>query len=130
MRHWRTAMADALYGSSGFFRRPDSGPADHFRTSAHTGPVFATAMTALISAVDAALGHPERLEVVDIGAGRGELLTGVLRAARRTLRSRLRPIAVEVAPRPADLPDAIAWRDSLPDRIDGVLLATEWLDNV
>jgi SAM-dependent MidA family methyltransferase len=130
MRHWRTAMADALYGSSGFFRRSESGPADHFRTSAHTGAVFARAMTALIANVDAALGHPDHLDVVDIGGGRGELLAAVVAAAHSTLRNRLRPIAIEIAPRPADLPEPISWRDSLPDRIDGVLIATEWLDNV
>jgi len=130
MRHWRTAMADALYGSSGFFRSPGSGPADHFRTSAHTGAIFADALAGLIADVDAALDYPAHLDVVDIGAGRGELLTAILGAVRRTLRGRLRPIAVEMAPRPADLQDVISWRDSLPDRIDGVLIATEWLDNV
>jgi SAM-dependent MidA family methyltransferase len=44
--------------------------------------------------------------------------------------SRLLLTAVELAPRPAELPGAVHWRDSLPARVTGVVLATEWLDNV
>ena len=79
VRRWRDAMAEALYRpGDGFFTRPGPGPAGHFRTSAHTGPTFARAIATLIADVDAALGHPERLDVVDVGAGRGELLTLLL----------------------------------------------------
>ena len=44
----------------------------------------------------------------------------------------MRPSAVEVARRPADLPSGIGWRDRLPPAgsVTGVVLATEWLDNV
>ncbi|MGW3794449.1 SAM-dependent methyltransferase, partial [Micromonospora arida] len=74
---WRDAMSRALYGSGGFFVA-GTGPADHFRTSVHASPAFATALLRLVTEVDAALGHPSRLDVVDVGAGRGELLQSLL----------------------------------------------------
>ncbi|MFI6823591.1 SAM-dependent methyltransferase [Micromonospora sp. NPDC050187] len=154
-------MTTALYGPGGFFVA-GTGPAAHFRTSVHASPVFGAALLRLVERVDAALGHPDRLDVVDVGAGRGELLTTLARlvnartadeTGRRTDRAghrtheaggerpadgtgppplvdRLRLTAVEVAPRPAGLSPAVGWRDRVPDGITGLLLATEWLDNV
>jgi SAM-dependent MidA family methyltransferase len=121
-------MTAALYGEGGFFHGEQ--PMRHFRTSAHTGGVFAAALGVLLDQVDAALDHPARLDLVDIGAGRGELLTNILAGAPPALRSRLNPVAVEVAPRPDGLTASIAWVDQIPERITGVVLATEWLDNV
>jgi SAM-dependent MidA family methyltransferase len=133
---WRAAMAQALYGGQGFFVAGDAGPAGHFRTSAHASPLLAGALLQLISQVDDALGHPDPFDVVDVGAGRGELLAALRAlvaspAARgRDLRERVRWIGVEVAPRPHGLPADIEWRRDLPDGIVGLLVATEWLDNV
>jgi SAM-dependent MidA family methyltransferase len=122
-------MTAALYaGGTGFFTRPGPGPAGHFRTSAHTGSMFAGAVAALIIEVDDALGRPDPLDIVDVGAGRGELLT--LLPDRLALRRRCRLTAVEPGPRPDGLPAGIAWRDTIPENMTGVLLATEWLDNV
>jgi SAM-dependent MidA family methyltransferase len=126
---WREAMDRALYGPDGFFIS-GGGPAAHFRTSAHASPLFATAILRLLSTVDSALGHPARLDLVDIGAGRGELLRTLLDTAPAGLRDRLAPRAVERAPRPAGLPARIAWSDRVPAPVRGLLLATEWLDNV
>jgi SAM-dependent MidA family methyltransferase len=67
---------------------------------------------------------------VDVGAGRGELLVDLLRLAPDALRTRIRATAVELAPRPPDLPATIGWTAALPSDVHGVLLATEWLDNV
>ena len=39
-------------------------------------------------------------------------------------------LAVEVAARPADLPAEIAWTTALPDAIEGLVVANEWLDNI
>src|SRR4051812_50193711 len=72
---WRTAMERALYGPGGFYRRPGAGPAAHFRTSAHS-PIFAEAIGRLLLQVDGRLGTPERLDFVDMAAGRGELGAG------------------------------------------------------
>ncbi|WP_405429171.1 SAM-dependent methyltransferase [Micromonospora sp. NBC_00617] len=143
---WRDAMSHALYGPDGFFVA-GAGPADHFRTSVHASPAFAAALLRLVSQVDAALGHPARLDVVDVGAGRGELLRSLAGLAvgvsarslrhepssvtvRPSLAERIRFTAVEYAARPADLPDEINWVAEIPNGITGVLLATEWLDNV
>jgi SAM-dependent MidA family methyltransferase len=129
---WRDAMDRALYGPEGFFVA-GPGPAGHFRTSVHASPAFASALLRLMSRVDAALGRPDRFDVVDVGAGRGELvhaLAALLRAGPTPLAERVRFTAVELAPRPEDLPEQITWVDEIPSGITGVLLATEWLDNV
>ncbi len=128
---WREAMTHALYDpTEGFFTSGSGSPADHFRTSVHASPLFASALLRLLVDVDAALGRPDVVDVVDIGAGRGELLRRMAAIAPADLAGRLRLTAVEVAARPADLPDRIAWRAEPPERITGLLLATEWLDNV
>ncbi len=122
-------MAGALYGPGGFFVSGDR-PGDHFRTSAHASALFATAVARLLVRVDGALDHPSTVDVVDVGAGRGELLRAVLDAVPTGLRDRVRPCGVELASRPPDLPAAIGWRSSPPPAVTGLLLATEWLDNV
>ncbi|PZF95638.1 SAM-dependent methyltransferase [Micromonospora deserti] len=138
---WRDAMRRALYGPGGFFVS-GAGPADHFRTSVHAAPAFAGALLRLVQQVDAALDHPPSLDVVDVGAGRGELLRTLAAlvtrggsaagfpVTARPLAQRLRLTAVELAPRPEDLPTAITWTDRVPGGITGLLVATEWLDNV
>ena len=78
---WRAATQDALYGGDGFYARGER-PAAHFRTSVHASQRYAEAILALLSHTDAALGHPERLDLVDIGAGQGELLSQVLELAQ------------------------------------------------
>ncbi|MFJ1993642.1 SAM-dependent methyltransferase [Streptomyces asiaticus] len=129
---WRTAAERALYGADGFFRRPE-GPGGHFRTSVHASPLFARAVAELLCRVDEALGHPAEVALVDLGAGRGELLTRVLALApglRHGLGGRLRPYAVERAARPAGLDGRIGWLDAPPEGCAGLLFANEWLDNV
>src|SRR6185295_18698498 len=93
---WREAWTAAAYGPGGFYTRGEA-PADHFRTSVHASPLFAEAVGTLLDRVDAALGRPDRLDLVDVGAGRGELLDAVA-AADRPYRRRLRLLAVEVGP--------------------------------
>jgi SAM-dependent MidA family methyltransferase len=126
---WREAMHRALYEPGGGFFVRDQ-PAEHFRTSVHASPLFAAALARLLDRVDAALGHPDPIDVVDIGAGRGELLVALAYAAAPAVHARLRLTAVELADRPAHLPPDIAWRDTPPEAVTGLLLATEWLDNV
>jgi SAM-dependent MidA family methyltransferase len=121
-------MQAALYGPGGFF--VTSAPAAHFRTSALASPLFAGAIATLLGHVDEALGRPDPLDLVDIGAGRGELLTGVLAALPDEVRVRVRATGVEQAPRPGELPSPIGWTANLPTGVVGLLVATEWLDNV
>jgi SAM-dependent MidA family methyltransferase len=127
LRTWRVAMRDALYGPDGFYRRES--PSAHFRTSVHASPLFAAAIATLAVRVDAALRHPHRFDLVDVGAGRGELLLGVAAAVPDQLRSRLRLTAVEVADRPDGLPADVNWSAEIPP-VRGLLVANEWLDNV
>ncbi|MFJ9869440.1 SAM-dependent methyltransferase [Streptomyces sp. NPDC101165] len=128
-RGWREATQEALYGPGGFYRRPE-GPAGHFRTSVHASALFAGAVARLLCRVDEALGRPRTLDFVDMGAGRGELVTGVLAALPADVAARARGCAVEIADRPAGLDDRITWRSEPPATITGLLFANEWLDNV
>ncbi|RVU16749.1 hypothetical protein EOT10_35895 [Streptomyces antnestii] len=128
-RGWREATEEALYGPAGFYRRPE-GPAGHFRTSVHASPLFAEAVARLLCRVDDALGGPPELAFVDMGAGRGELVTGVLAALPAEVAARTRAYAVERAERPAGLDHRIEWRAHPPKGVTGLLFANEWLDNV
>ena len=113
---WKRAWDTALYGPDGFFRR--EAPAAHFRTSVHASSLFAQAVVSL--------AHQERLDtVVDIGAGRGELLTAI-----RRIDPGLDLLGVEIAARPAGLDEAIAWTTALPASVDGLVVANEWLDDI
>ncbi|MFJ6937346.1 SAM-dependent methyltransferase [Streptomyces sp. NPDC101132] len=124
-------MDEALYGPGGFYVRPGGpGPAGHFRTSVHASPLYARAVAALLLRVDEALGHPEALDLVDMAAGRGELLAGVLAALGPERAARVRPYAVERAPRPAGLDPRVTWLAEPPAGTTGLLFANEWLDNV
>ncbi|RYU14626.1 hypothetical protein ETU37_02945 [Nocardioides iriomotensis] len=113
---WKAAWDDALYGAAGFFRRES--PSAHFRTSVHASPLFARALVRLVR--EAGLDT-----LVDIGAGRGELLR-----AAHAIDPDLDLLAVEVAARPDDLPDGITWTTALPESVEGVVVANEWLDNI
>ncbi|WP_395361249.1 SAM-dependent methyltransferase [Streptomyces sp. YH02] len=138
---WRQATERALYGPGGFYLRPE-GPAGHFRTSVHASPLFAAAVARLLAEVAEELGTSE-VDLVDVGAGRGELLTGVLTALGRGEGSpsgltggdapsglTVRAYAVERAARPAGLDPRIEWTDRLPRGVRGLVFANEWLDNV
>jgi SAM-dependent MidA family methyltransferase len=113
---WKNAWDDALYGAGGFFRRES--PAAHFRTSVHASPLFAGALVELTRRCGLDT-------IVDIGAGRGELL-----AEAHRLDPGLTLLGVEVAARPAELPEAVAWTSALPEAVDGLVVANEWLDNI
>lgn len=124
---WREAWQGALYGPQGFYRNP-AGPAGHFTTSTHgvAGRVLAEALWAWADVLGAD-------GIVDVGAGRGELL-GALRAAAPG-----RPLTgVEVVARPTALLPDVEWLVSpggarLPDDLAPVralVIAHEWLDVV
>ena len=63
--------------------------------------------------------------IVDLGAGRGDLLTQM-----RALDPGLELIAVELRSRPPDVPDDIEWRSESPPVVDGLILANELVDNI
>ena len=116
---WRDAVERALYGPDGFFLRES--PERHFRTSVTATPVFAAAVRELARRVDEALGRPDPFDVVDLGAGSGELLQ-----ALPDVPSRWRLTAVERAP---DRGAGLRWSPQVPE-VEGLLFANEWLDAV
>lgn len=131
---WRIATERALYGPpapgrpAGFFVR--EAPAAHFRTSVHASTLFAGAVARLLRRVDRSLGEPAQLAMVDMGAGRGELLAAVLATLPEDVAARVRPYGVERANRPEGLDPRIEWCRQPPAGLTGLLFANEWLDNV
>ncbi|MEU2181680.1 SAM-dependent methyltransferase [Streptomyces thermolilacinus] len=125
-----------MYGHGGFYLRPE-GPAGHFRTSVHASRLYAAAVARLLARVASELraAGADEVAFVDMGAGRGELVTGVLDALD-TLddlpaeAGRVRAYAVERAPRPPGLDPRVEWLDRPPAGVRGLLFANEWLDNV
>ena len=126
---WRDAWRSALYGPGGFYRRPE-GPAGHFRTASSAGsPDLAAAVLAL------AARHGCR-SIVDVGAGRGELLTAIVALHDRSDRPEgLRLHGVDVVARPRELPAGVGWSRglrSLPAQVfeEALVVAFELLDVV
>lgn len=117
-RPWAEAWQDALYGPGGFYRA--HAPADHFRTAAHAGAdVLAPALVALAHRSGCA-------RVVEVGAGRGELLEAVHLADPS-----LALVGVDLVPRPPGLAPSVSWaaQPPTPDR-PTLLVAWELLDVV
>lgn len=126
---WREATERALYGDGGFYRRSEL-PSAHFRTSVHVSPRLASAVLTLLTALDDALRQPAELDVVDMGAGGGELLAQLIDLAPPELAARLRPIAVDLRTRPPALAERISWHTEPPQACTGLVIAHEWLDNI
>ena len=135
---WSVAWERAAFGPDGFYSDGPGArlwPARFFRTSVHVGAVFHAAIAALLLEVDTRLGRPERLDVVDVGAGSGELLPGLLDALPDDVARRVRGVAVDVHPPPDDLDRRVRWivgtaPDAVPRGVRGLLVANEWLDDV
>ncbi|WP_246061058.1 SAM-dependent methyltransferase [Lapillicoccus jejuensis] len=125
---WAQAWGRSLYGERGFYRS-DVGPAGHFATATHgaTGRVLARALLRLARERGCTGG------VVDVGAGRGELLRHL-----RELDDAVPLLGVDVVDRPAGLAPDVAWLSSpggasLPEDLaprDALVVAHEWLDVV
>ncbi|MFM6850049.1 MAG: SAM-dependent methyltransferase [Terrabacter sp.] len=156
---WRQAWHDALYGAGRGFYVARGGPAAHFTTAAHgpTGRVLADALLRLWRTE-----HGDRLPsvVVDVGAGRGELVAHLVAVLSdpsaawtyAVVPGREEPprppqagvdgvriVAVDVVDRPDGLDPRIEWLRSpggadLPAGLDGLenalVIAHEWLDVV
>ena len=124
---WRSAWQRALYGPDGFYRRAE-GPAGHFTTATHGATGRALARTLWAWADSYGLDG-----IVDVGAGRGELLQHLYAWEPE------RPLSgLDVVSRPRDLPDRVGWVESpggaslpanwSPSR--ALVVAHEWLDVV
>lgn len=144
---WDRAWQRALYARDGFYRRPE-GPGGHFATSAQGLGSAGTALGGWMLA-EALLTLARRhglTRVVEIGAGRGELLTsleGVAAQARESADGSEGPVlhllGLDVVARPQGLLERVDWLRSpggarLPQGLtgldDALVVAHEWLDVV
>lgn len=124
-RTWRAAMGDALYGEAGFYTASGA-PGRHFSTAAHTSPQWAAAIGRLAARVETAIDSADRFMVVDVGAGGGELLTGLAAIAPQHWELH----GVDLAPAPLGLDPRITWSREAGEHITGLLIANELLDVV
>ena len=130
---WSRAWNDANLGPQGFYRRER--PHRHFATEAQTG-LLAEALARWIRRIAERWTEDRIVDVVDIGAGSGELLLSL----HQLLNGHdYRLTGVDVRERPAGLPDEISWitgeapkalSSTWPDGVTGVVLAHEWLDDL
>ena len=100
-RTWFDAWVESAYGADGFWRR--HWPDEHFRTATSTSPLIAETLAAVLDRLRIAA-------VVDVGAGRGQLLSGAGR-----LRPGLRLAGIDLRPRPESLPAGVDWAEDLWD---------------
>jgi SAM-dependent MidA family methyltransferase len=135
---WSVAWQRAAFGPDGFYTSgpvTTLGPSAFFRTSVHVGAVVHRALARLLVEVDERLGHPERLDLVDVGAGRAELIAGMLAALPDEIGARVHAVAIDVRPAPSDLDPRITWvaspaPGSVPAHLRGLVVAHEWLDDI
>ncbi len=128
-------MAHALYGPAGFFERSPVGPDAHFVTSPHVHPfVFSRCVRTAILDGWTALGEPDPLPVLELGAGDGTLAQALRGAFDEMPFPTLAYLGVDVS---AGSRDRLAERGfrsaaSIEDvqPLEGVVLAHELLDNL
>ena len=128
-------MEIALYGPDGFFETPPVGADEHFVTSPHVHPfVFAHCVRDALLEAWFALGEPEPLPVVELGAGDGTLAEALSSAFAELPAPRPAYIGVEISTgaRAALGARGFATASTLGelDPFDGVVIANEVLDNL
>lgn len=83
-REW---MRAALYDpEGGYYTRPDNerwGRTGDYRTAPEVSPLFAATFARYFADLHARLGSPERLTIVEAGAGAGHFAAGLLRTLAR-----------------------------------------------
>ncbi|MBI4260887.1 MAG: SAM-dependent methyltransferase [Actinobacteria bacterium] len=125
-------MDIALYGPGGFYERPPVGEAGHFVTSPHVHPVFAELLARGIRDLWEAMGAPDPLRILELGAGDGTLASGLLEALPGVP---VDYVAVERSPGAraslAALPVRVLERvEDAGAGLQGAVLANELLDNL
>jgi SAM-dependent MidA family methyltransferase len=128
-------MELALYGPGGFFEAPPVGADRHFVTSPHVHPfVFSHCLRAALLDAWHALGEPNPLTVVELGAGDGTLAAALLEAFAELPTPRVDYTAVEISPGARGALGGRGLR-AVPaieelEPFEGVAFANELLDNL
>lgn len=122
---------------------PSIGPRGDFTTSPEASPAFGKLLARHVTEVDALLGSPPALDIVECGPGRGTLAAQVLdtlKAEHAALYARSTYWLVEIspalrhmqeellAPNHADKCRWVPNLESIPHNFQGVLLANEFID--
>ena len=118
-------MELALYDPEGFFGgdRLRSEKAGDFLTSPEVSPLFGRTLARLVDRIHKGIGDPFTL--VEVGSGSGSLLRPLLEEVD------VAATAVEASPAAREaLSPLVPVSDRLPERIRGVVLANELLDNL
>jgi NADH dehydrogenase [ubiquinone] 1 alpha subcomplex assembly factor 7 len=128
-------MALALYGPDGFFEAPPVGPRGHFVTSPHVHPfVFAHCVRDAIVDAWFALGEPDPLPLVELGAGDGTLANALLQAFEELPAPKPAYTGVEISrgAREALAASGYTTASSVTELepFEGVAFANELLDNL
>ncbi|MCI0634638.1 MAG: SAM-dependent methyltransferase [Actinobacteria bacterium] len=128
-------MRIVLYGPGGFFEAPPVGADGHFVTAPHVHPfVFARCIRAAILQAWSALGEPDPLPIVELGAGDGSLADALLEAFGELPKPTPAYTGVEIssgarAALGARGLQAVERLDEL-EPFEGVVVANELLDNL
>lgn len=132
-RPWFDAWVESSYGTAGFWLQTT--PATHFRTASADTAVLAEIVADLLAE------RPEISEVVEIGAGVGQLLS------RLSTLTPVRLTGIDLRPRPPDLGEDIGWTTDhwdvryaawtggrAPETLAGegpvMIICAEWLDDL
>ena len=147
---WSRAWHEAHLGPRGFYRHHS--PERHFATEAQA-ELMAQALAVFIDQVvrevhdtwtrtdEPRTAEPctgeDSFDIIDVGAGSGELLQSLVQ--RLGTDERFRFTAIDVRPRPTALSPRIEWitgeapgvlGDLRPHGVTGVIIAHEWLDDI
>jgi SAM-dependent MidA family methyltransferase len=133
---WSVAWERAAFGPEGFYRRRR--PSEHFGTDVTDRDAVALRLAALAGTVlDRLLGEHDSVAITDVGSDDGSLLRQLASALEPSVVARVQWRAVDVRPRPAELPDWIDWVQqdarSLGNALApgaGLLVAHELLDDI
>jgi SAM-dependent MidA family methyltransferase len=132
------ALADPQYGY--YMTRDPFGTAGDFTTAPEISQMFGELIGLWAAEVWTSMGRPKPVRLIELGPGRGTLMSDALRAARVVpdFRAALDVTLIETSPPLAQIQyDAlltagapIAWRESFAEAPDGpaIVLANEFLD--
>jgi hypothetical protein len=133
---WSVVWESAALGPEGFYRRAT--PRDHFGTDVSDGHSVARRLAALVEQTLGELNDDHfPVTITDVGAADARLLIQVAGLLDPATRQRLEWRAIDVRPRPLDVPAWITWVQSDARRLPadlppaaGVLIAHELLDDI